>query len=192
MRTNTSNKILKRKLEKGSKEQNDIITKRWKSIYGKIFDVTKESEQINFCQTFTAMVTEKFENHQTSQQNEPIHSCEQIKRGPNSLYQSICSLITKLGNDYPARHILDLFQDGITANFFQSLAILYFLKKASKELEVFYKKGMIKEVEFSSPSITTMDATLGDSIHVRNKSSFGKIAKPVLELDHTERASSVF
>ena len=55
-----------------------------------------------------------------------------------------------------------------------------------------YKKGMIKEIEFSSPSITTMDATLGDSIHVRNKSSFGKIAKPVLELDHTERASSVF
>ena len=114
-------------------------------MYGKIFDVTKESEQINFCQTFTAMVTEKFENHQTSQQNEPIHSCEQIKRSPNSLYQSICSLITKLGNDYPARHILDLFQDGITANFFQSLAILYFLKKASKELEVFYKKGMIKK-----------------------------------------------
>ena len=138
-------KILKRKLEKGSKEQNDIRTKRWKSMYGKIFDVTKESEQINFCQTFTAMVTEKFENHQTSQQNEPIHSCEQIKRSPNSLYQSICSLITKLGNDYPARHILDLFQDGITANFFQSLAILYFLKKASKELEVFYKKGMIKK-----------------------------------------------
>lgn len=51
---------------------------------------------------------------------------------------------------------------------------------------------MIKEIEFSSPSITTMDATLGDSIHARNKSSFGKIAKPVLELDHTERASSVF
>ena len=55
-----------------------------------------------------------------------------------------------------------------------------------------YKKGMIKEIEFSSPSITTMDATLGDSMHARHKSSLGKIAKPVLELDHTERASSVF
>ena len=51
---------------------------------------------------------------------------------------------------------------------------------------------MIKEIEFSSPSITTMDATLGDSMHARHKSSLGRIAKPVLELDHSERASSVF
>ena len=51
---------------------------------------------------------------------------------------------------------------------------------------------MIKEIDFTSPSITTMDASLGDSLHARNRSSFGRIAKPTLELDPQERASSVF
>lgn len=42
-------------------------------------------------------------------------------------------------------HILDIFGDGLVANFFKSIAILYFLKKASKELETFYVQSMIKK-----------------------------------------------
>ena len=55
-----------------------------------------------------------------------------------------------------------------------------------------YKKGMPKEVEFNSASVETMDATLGTIFPGRNKSTIGRVAKPALELDSHERASSVF
>ena len=55
-----------------------------------------------------------------------------------------------------------------------------------------YKRGIQKEVECESPTINNIDQALSTLQPQRNKSSFGRIAKPALELDHSERASSVF
>ena len=120
---------------------------RWKLLYKNIFDITKDSDRINFCQTFTSMVTKESQEMEASIHNNHIQICEQIKRSPKSLLKSICTLISHLPNETEpnSMHILDLFSNGITANFFMSTAILYYLKKASKELEMFYKRGMIRK-----------------------------------------------
>lgn len=55
-----------------------------------------------------------------------------------------------------------------------------------------YKRGIQKDVECESPTITQMDPKLSTIQPERNRSSFGRVAKPALELDHSERASSVF
>ena len=47
-------------------------------------------------------------------------------------------------------------------------------------------------MECESPSINNIDMKLSTIQPERNRSSFGKVAKPALELDSSERASSVF
>ena len=140
-------KLIVRTLNKAQLDRNSTKIKRWIIIHEKIFDIKKEAERINFCQTFATMINNETQMKQQTEIQNPLLMCEQIKRSPESLTKSIYTLITTLPNNdtLKSKHILDLFTDGITANFFISIAILYFLRKASKELEVFYKKGMIKK-----------------------------------------------
>ena len=146
--------ILIKKIKKTEQKKNKHQEKRWRSIHSKLFDFSKETEHKIFCQTFTTMITnESPVNIPTDKMDEPIQMCEQIKRSPMSLIQAIKSINKSIQKNYfntnqkanKKQHILDLFGDGIIANFFKNIAILYFLKKGAAELGAFYNKGMLKK-----------------------------------------------
>ena len=125
--------------------------KRWKTVHQKITDIKKETDYYDLCQTLSSLLMRKqnpIPNQKITDNKNAIKLCEQAKHSPNSLIQSIDTILEKTKTK-PKQHkllnMLDLFKDGITANFFKSIAILYLLKKGAKELEAFYKNSMIKK-----------------------------------------------
>ena len=125
--------------------------KKWKIIHQKIIDIKEEINYYNLCQTLSSLLMSKQNQmpYQKMKNNKnSIKLCEQAKYSPNSLIQSIDTILEKTKTktkQYKLLNMLDLFKNGITANFFKFIAILYLLKKGSKELEAFYKNSMIKK-----------------------------------------------
>ena len=128
---------------------------RWSQIYKQIFDMTKECENNQFNQTFASMIITRNQtkNRSAEKSHTASQTCINSNKVAKALDQSISTIIKSLGEKKDKLsnatkrkgHILDLFGDGMTANLFKRHAIIYFLKKGSRELEAFYRKGMLKK-----------------------------------------------
>ena len=138
-------KILSRKISK-------IKCNAWNLIQARIFNLNKG----NLCQTLTSLLASEKTIHPTKSKDH--HDTEANLFHPIYLDQALATLSSSI-NTVPSydtnekRNLLDLFNNGIEANFFKSIAIFYFLKKGSAELERFLPSETLKKYSYKSGNI---------------------------------------
>ena len=147
---------------------------KWNSIHQRIFNLNKQTENKNFCQTLTSLIALDNTSKQPNVDNgeKPSNNENIQKFQPNSLDQALVTLRNSIiktetydssekidtqdkthSEETKKRHILDIFNNGIEASFFKSIAILYYLRKGSKELENFYSTSMLKKHCYKSGNL---------------------------------------
>ena len=128
--------------------------KKWSERHQRIFILEKENKEMRQTLGSLAIVDERpIIGKEMPAKTQDMKSNFASSHLDKPLLQTIATLSDQIPLKTRNLDLLDIFGDGMTANLFKGRAILYYIQKASREVESFYTPSVIRKHCFKSGSI---------------------------------------